>query len=151
VTVATDVIEPTFATLWQRETRWLRTIRSVNRPGFASLFITFTTPWLLAGALLALYFQAGSGAALHPFAATAMALTTIVGLIARVTLHARSARHSRSFWRDLPLVPLRDILLGVQWFAAAFGSNVVWRGERVPVDNRVAQPRPGIMKASDGR
>ena len=151
VTVATDVIEPTFATLWQRETRWLRTIRSVNRPGFASLFITFTTPWLLAGALLALYFQAGSGAALHPFAATAMALTTIVGLIARVMLHARNARHSRSFWRDLPLVPLRDILLAVQWLAAAFGSNVVWRGERVPVDNRVAQPRPGIMKASDGR
>jgi ceramide glucosyltransferase len=46
VMVATDVIEPTFSALWQRETRWLRTIRSVNPLGFASLIITFPTPWL---------------------------------------------------------------------------------------------------------
>jgi hypothetical protein len=39
VMVATDVIEPTFATLWHREMRWPRTIRSVNAGGFASLFI----------------------------------------------------------------------------------------------------------------
>ncbi|WP_168787414.1 bacteriohopanetetrol glucosamine biosynthesis glycosyltransferase HpnI [Paraburkholderia aromaticivorans] len=151
VTVATDVIEPTFTMLWQRETRWLRTIRSVNRPGFASLFITFTTPWVLAGALLVLHLCAATSAALHLFAAKAMALTTIAGLISRVLLHARSARHSRSFWRDLPLVPLRDILLAVQWVAAAVGSNVIWRGQRLPVDNRVGQPGSEIMKASDGR
>ena len=151
VTVATDVIEPTFTMLWQRETRWLRTIRSVNGPGFATLFITFTTPWLLAGAVLALHLGAGASVALHPLAAKAMTLTTIVGLISRVLLHARSARRSRSFWRDLPLVPLRDVLLAVQWVAAAFGSNVMWRGERVPVDNRVRQPGPRIMKAPDGR
>ncbi|MFP3563237.1 bacteriohopanetetrol glucosamine biosynthesis glycosyltransferase HpnI [Paraburkholderia sp. SIMBA_030] len=151
VMVATDVIEPTFATLWQRETRWLRTIRSVNPFGFASLFITFTTPWVLAGALLALYFQVGAEAGLHPLAARAMVVCTIVSAVSRVMLHARSAHHSRSFWRDLPLVPLRDILLAAQWMAAAFGSNVMWRGERVPVDNRVTRPRPRIMKASDGR
>ena len=52
VMVATDVIEPTFTTLWLREMRWLRTIRSVNPLGFAFLFVTFTTPWLLAGMLL---------------------------------------------------------------------------------------------------
>jgi len=52
--VATDVIEPTFTALWLREMRWLRTIRSVNPLGFAFLFITFTSPWLLADTLLAL-------------------------------------------------------------------------------------------------
>jgi ceramide glucosyltransferase len=141
VMVATDVIEPTFATLWQRETRWLRTIRSVNRFGFASLCITFTTPWLLASAVLALYFYAGAGADPNPFAATTMAASAIVSGVSRLWLHARSAYHSRSFWRDLPLVPLRDILLTVQWVSAAFGSHVKWRGERVPVNDRVTRLR----------
>ncbi|NYH20254.1 ceramide glucosyltransferase [Paraburkholderia bryophila] len=59
VMVATDVIEPTFAALWQRETRWLRTIRSVNLFGFAALPITFTSPWLAAGAWLAVNLATG--------------------------------------------------------------------------------------------
>jgi hypothetical protein len=46
--------EASFAALWQRETRWLRTIRSANRAGFAFLFITFGFPWIAAGAALAL-------------------------------------------------------------------------------------------------
>jgi ceramide glucosyltransferase len=54
VDVATDVIEPSFGPLWHRETRWLRTIRSLNPMGFAFLFITFTVPWLAIGAALAL-------------------------------------------------------------------------------------------------
>lgn len=133
VMVATDVIEPTFATLWMRETRWLRTIRSVNQPGFASLFITFATPWLVSGAWLALDFHSGAAAGAHPWAAMAMAVNSAVGVAARIVLHARGARHSHSFWRDLPLVPLRDMLLALQWLAGAFGSHVVWRGARVPV------------------
>jgi ceramide glucosyltransferase len=56
-------------------------------------------------------------------------------------MSARSARYSHTFWHDLPLVPLRDTLLALQWLGAIFGSCVVWRGARMPVINRVAQPR----------
>ncbi|SEE99211.1 ceramide glucosyltransferase [Burkholderia sp. WP9] len=133
VMVATDVIEPTFASLWLRETRWLRTIRSVNQPGFASLIITFATPWIVAGAWLALDFRSGELASAHPWGATALAVNSAIGVAARIVLHARGARDSHSFWRDLPLVPLRDTLLALQWLAGAFGSHVVWRGARVPV------------------
>jgi ceramide glucosyltransferase len=64
-------------------------------------------------------------------------------------LYAGSARYSSSFWRDLPLVPLRDTLLALQWSSAAFGSHVVWRGARMPVVNRVTRPRTSIVEISD--
>jgi len=66
-------------------------------------------------------------------------------------LHARSARYSRTFWRDLPLVPLRDTLLALQWLGAVFGSHVVWRGARVSVASRVRRRRTSIMEISDGQ
>ncbi|KAA1012021.1 glycosyltransferase [Paraburkholderia panacisoli] len=134
VMVATDVIEPTFGALWQRETRWLRTIRSVNPLGFASLVITFPTPWLLTGALLSASLATGA----HGAAALASAAATAAGLAARLVLHLRAARRERSFWSDLPLVPLRDLLLALQWWAAAFGSHVTWRGARVPLETSAA-------------
>lgn len=149
VMVATDVIEPTFTSLWLRELRWLRTIRSVNSPGFASLFITFTAPWLMIGAALLLGMNNGDGATAHPWMALILWISTLTGTIARILLHARSARYSRSFWHDLPLVPLRDTLLALQWLAAVFGSHVVWRGVRMSVVNRVTQPRASIMEMSD--
>lgn len=150
VMVATDVIEPTFTTLWLREMRWLRTIRSVNPPGFGSLIITFTSPWLLTGALLAASLGGGNdGASGHSIMAFTLWASTVTGMIARILLHARSARYSRSFWHDLPLVPLRDALLALQWLGAVFGSHVVWRGARMTVVNRVTQPRTSIVEISD--
>ena len=151
VMVATDVIEPAFTTLWLREMRWLRTIRSVNPLGFAFLFVTFTTPWLFASTLLTLSLTAADAAPTHSFAATTASIGTATGCIARILLHARSARWSRTFWRDLPLVPLRDMLLALQWLGAVFGSHVVWRGARMPVLNRVARPGVPIMEIFDDR
>ena len=151
VMVATDVIEPTFTALWLREMRWLRTIRSVNPLGFAFLFVTFTTPWLLAGMLLTVSLIGTDAAATHPLAASTASIGVATGSMARILLHARSARYSRAFWRDLPLVPLRDALLALQWLGAAFGSYVMWRGARMPVINRVTQPRVSIMEMSDDR
>ncbi|PMS19344.1 glycosyl transferase [Trinickia dabaoshanensis] len=136
IVVDTDVIEPDFNTLWLRETRWLRTIRSINPLGFAFLFITFTFPWVLAGALLAWHGQPGARE-------TVLAASTLLGLGARIVLHARASRAAGEFWRDLPLVPLRDALLAAQWFVAAFGSHVVWRGARMPVVARVAEGSDG--------
>lgn len=139
VVVATDVIEPDFSSLWLRETRWLRTIRSINPAGFSFLFVTFTTPWILLAALLA-YGLAGHGAPVREALLTAAA---VLGLLARLAVHARGARPLSTFWRDLPLVPLRDGLLALQWLAAAFGSHVTWRGARVPVVVRVAEGSDG--------
>jgi ceramide glucosyltransferase len=156
VMVATDVIEPTFTALWQRETRWLRTIRSVNPLGFVSLAITFATPWMLTGAWLTAAFAASACHGAHGasgIAALVSGASSALGLSARLLLHLRAARHERTFWRDLPLVPLRDMLLALQWCAGAFGSHVIWRGTRVPITSSANGARLNVMDAmevSDG-
>ena len=134
VVVATDVTERDLASLWSRETRWLRTIRSINPLGFAFLCITFTSPWLLTSALLGIGFENGTDSTRF-IADTIIDLSTSLGLSARLVLHWRSSRSWRSFWRDLPLIPLRDALMFLQWLAASFGSTVMWRGVRVPLDD----------------
>jgi ceramide glucosyltransferase len=149
VMVDTDVIEPTFTTLWLREMRWLRTIRSVNSSGFAFLFITFTSPWLLIGVLLSLGLSSGGAAVAHPLMVPTLSVSKVTGVVARLLLHARTARSSRTFWHDLPLVPLHDTLLARQWLGAVFGSHVVWRGAWMPVVNHVTQPRTSILEISD--
>jgi len=134
VVVATDVIERDLASLWHRETRWLRTIRSLNPLGFACLCVTFTTPWLLTSALLGLGYEQGTEIT-QGIADTVVDLSTSLGLSARLLLHRRGARSWRAFWRDLPLIALRDLLMWLQWLAALFGSSVVWRGVRMPLDD----------------
>jgi ceramide glucosyltransferase len=149
VVVTTDVIERDFLSLWRRETRWLRTIRSVNPLGFAFLFVTFTTPWLVASGLLGLGIDASGGNIAHSYVDTLVDLSTSLGLSARLVLHWRSARNWRGFCRELPLLPLRDVLLWLQWFAAAFGSNVSWRGARVPIDGSPASGAPNMRNDPD--
>ncbi|GJH12157.1 bacteriohopanetetrol glucosamine biosynthesis glycosyltransferase HpnI [Caballeronia novacaledonica] len=134
VVVTTDVIEHDLTSLWRRETRWLRTIRSVNPLGFACLCVTFTTPWLLTSAILGLGFEHGTETA-QSIADTIVDLSTSLGLSARLLLHWRAARSWRAFWRDLPFIPLRDLLMWLQWLAASFGSSVMWRGVRIPLDD----------------
>ncbi|PRG34740.1 bacteriohopanetetrol glucosamine biosynthesis glycosyltransferase HpnI [Burkholderia multivorans] len=130
--VTTDVTEPTIDTLSERETRWLRTIRSVNPVGYASLFITFTTLWLLLGVALA---DASSVWAMPAAALTLLHVSTLAGAIARLVLHVRSTPSASRFWLDLPLIPVRDVLLALQWIGAMGGAHVVWRNVRVPVGN----------------
>jgi len=56
-----------------------------------------------------------------------------------------------TFWRDLPLVPLRDVLLALQWLAAAFGSHVIWRGVRVSVANPEAGETSAMARPANSR
>ena len=113
VLVETDVTERRLSALWQREVRWMRTIRSLNPIGFAMTFVTHTIPMLAFGLLL-------------DFSDINLGIAAI-GLLARIGLQRRSSE--RALW----LMPLRDGLLFLEWAAALFGSNVMWRGQRVPV------------------
>jgi ceramide glucosyltransferase len=61
-------------------------------------------------------------------------LSTAFGVSARILLHWRRARGWGTFLRDLPLIPLRDLLFCAEWIVAAFGSHVVWRGSRIRID-----------------
>ena len=154
VVVETDVTESTLAALWDRETRWLRTIRSVNRVGFAFLFVTITLPWIVCGAWLAFALR---GMAVHPAVSIALVAAAATGVAARVILHAMTSGERTLFRRDLALMPVRDALLFAQWMAGSFGSTVVWRGVRIPVEDAdspatVFRHEPvKALEVSDGR
>lgn len=118
VEVTTDVTERSLSTLWTRERRWLQTIRSLNPPGYAFCFVTFTLPMLALGLWLA------------PMPWNwALALP---GLGARLLLHWRAQPHLAG----LALAPLRDCLLLAEWLGAFAGSTTRWRGHRLRVDGR---------------
>jgi ceramide glucosyltransferase len=144
VVVCTDVTERDLVSLWQRETRRLRTIRSVHPLGFAFLLISFASPWLLASFLLGLGDDWSGGAIANSTADMVVDLSTSFGVSARILLHWRRSRGWGTFLRDLPLIPLRDLLLWAEWIVAAFGSHVVWRGSRIRIDE------PSRKNQSDG-
>jgi ceramide glucosyltransferase len=131
VAVTTDVTEHSLALLWTRERRWMQTIRSLNPPGYAFCFVTFTLPMLALGLWLA------------P-AAWNWALA-LPGLSARLLLHWRAQPGITA----LPLAPLRDCLLLVEWLSAFAGSTTRWRGHRLRVDGRqeaAAVPVPAALE-----
>jgi ceramide glucosyltransferase len=142
VIVTTDVTEYDFASLWQRETRWLRIIRSIHPIGFAMLLISFTSPWLVASFLLSLGYDWNGGAIANSTADMIVDLCTSFGLSARLLLHWRRSRSVQGFFRGLPLIPMRDLLFWAEWMAAAFGSHVTWRGRRIRMDDTLGETRP---------
>jgi ceramide glucosyltransferase len=149
VVVSTDVIERDFVSLWQRETRWLRTIRSVSPVGFAFILVSFASPWLLASFLLGLGYDWSGGAIANSTADMLVDLSTSFGVSARILLHWRRARDWRTFLRDLPLIPLRDAVLWAEWIVAAFGSHVMWRGSRIRIGTTAGKHEPDSPEALD--
>ncbi|EYS87854.1 Fe-S oxidoreductase [Cupriavidus sp. SK-4] len=111
VVVTTDVTEDRFTDLWRHELRWLRTIRSLNPPGFAFTFITFTWPMLALGVLLA-----PQPLVIAVAAAGALARSLLAGSVA-AALRA----------------PLRDALLLAGWAFALAGKRVQWREQVLSV------------------
>ncbi|MGH8790676.1 MAG: bacteriohopanetetrol glucosamine biosynthesis glycosyltransferase HpnI [Cupriavidus necator] len=111
VVVTTDVTEDRFTDLWRHELRWLRTIRSLNPPGFAFTFITFTWPMLALGVLLA------------PL--PLVIAVAAVGALARSVLAGSVAAALRA--------PLRDALLLAGWAFALAGKRVQWREQVLSV------------------
>jgi len=114
--------EPDFLTLWSRELRWSRTIRSVRPLGHAFSFLTFGLP-LAAGAVLL-----GRG---HRIGAILLG----GALALRVAVHYETNAALGVPRAGSPLlIPLRDALSFAVWVAAFFDRVVDWRGQRLELD-----------------
>jgi ceramide glucosyltransferase len=128
VVVSTDVTEDGLAALWLRERRWMQTIRSLNPPGYAFCFVTFTLPMLALGLALA---PAPWNWAL-----------ALPGLGARLLLHWRAGGPTAARLAALPLALLRDCLLLLEWLSAFAGHTTRWRGHLLRVDGRARKHLP---------
>jgi len=107
--------EGTFGQLWRQETRWARTIRSLDPLGYAGMAITYPVAWALLALVSGGFEEAGS---LLAFAAVLCRLTL------QDEIEQRLTGRSHSLW----LMPARDVLSFLVFLAAFAPGRVSWRG-----------------------
>ena len=111
--------------VWRRQTRWAR----LRRASFPRLFL----PEILSGAalpLLALALAAyGSG----------LPVAALLGALAALWYSAEMLLAATAGWHLTPLYPLqgvlRDLLLPCIWLDGLVGTEFVWRGNAMSVDD----------------
>jgi ceramide glucosyltransferase len=103
---------------WQHQLRWTRTIRDARRWGYLGLIFTFGLPWSLAALI------ASKGAA---WAWALLAVTIAMRLVAGSGA-ALAVLGDRAALRNIPLLPIRDLLAPVIWTAGLVGNRIHWRG-----------------------
>jgi ceramide glucosyltransferase len=130
--VETIVDERDFRALISHELRWARTIRSVRPLGYLLSVVTFGVP-------LSMLAMACGGVTL--VTAGALVANVIVRLAARAVLPGR--RGARERWRDVWLVPVRDVLSFAVWLLSFCGRTVRWYGEAFTVGRDSQLRRPG--------
>jgi ceramide glucosyltransferase len=132
-TVTTFLPAYTLRQFFQHQLRWSRTIRDARRWGYAGLLFTFGLPW----ALVTLLAARGAAWAWGLFALTFAARLT-VGIVA-----AAVALHDRQIFRNVFLLPLRDLIAPLVWAASFTGSRIHWRGEVFGLkDGRLSRTSP---------
>lgn len=120
--------EDSFGQLWRQETRWARTIRSLDPLGYAGLAITYPVAWSLLALVFGGFEEAG-------------ALLAFAAILCRLTLQdeieQRLTGRSHSLW----LIPSRDVLSFLVFLAAFAPGQVRWRGRAFDVsDNGMLIP-----------
>jgi ceramide glucosyltransferase len=119
--VENRVTEPSFASLWQHELRWARTVRAMAPLGFAGSAVTHTV--VLAALAAAL---CGPPAWGWSFVAASLLLRWVsAGLIAR-----RLGLSISGLW----LLPLRDALSFAVFLGSFCGRSVLWRDQLFRVE-----------------
>ena len=122
--VAETVLDlDTMREVYAHQLRWARTYRICRPGGYLASIVTHSTLWATLY-LLAAGFSAG---ALQVFAAAVGVRLVAAGLIAHHVLGMRR------IWRQLLLVPAKDLFISSIWVAAFLGRTVQWGGTEFEV------------------
>ena len=120
VVVDTHLPAYSFGRFFEHQLRWGRSTRNSRRWGYTGLVLKFAFPWALA-AVLASHAAGWSWAILAAVAVTRCAVALAVGWL---------VLRDRQVFRDLWLVPVRDIIGLMVWIGSYTGSTVAWRGDQ---------------------
>ena len=125
--------------------RWARTYRICRPGGYLASVVTHSTLW----ATLYLLATGFSAAGLQVFVAALGIRLLAAGCIAHFVLGVRR------IWRDLWLVPLKDLFISSIWVAAFLGQTVRWGGTEFVVspDGRMVaaiEPEPDPEPVRNG-
>ncbi len=127
----------TMREFFRHQLRWSRTIRDARPWGYSGLLFTFGLPWALVTLL------AARGAT---WAWILLAITLVVrlmtGFVAAVLVlngrkddgrnndgHENDGRNDDEFFRDVALLPLRDLIAPLVWAASFLGNRIHWHGD----------------------
>jgi ceramide glucosyltransferase len=119
-----------WASFFQHQIRWARTIRSCRPRGYAGMMFTFALPW----SVIAL--------AIAPSLSVAW-VVVLISLGLRLLITAFSASFvlsDRQVLRNLWLVPIRDFVTLFVWLLSYTGSSIVWRGNKFELSNGKLRP-----------
>jgi ceramide glucosyltransferase len=131
VVVETFIHDYSWRDFFDHQLRWARSVRDSRGWGYLGISLTFGLPWALA--LLAV----ARAAWVWPIFAAVLLLRFALAIVTGHSV-ARDRRVLSGLW----LVPLRDVLALVVWFAGYAGHTVVWRGQRFLLKNGGLTPLP---------
>ncbi len=116
-----DCVVPaeTFGEAFTRMQRWKRTIRRSRGAQFSGVIITYPVFWALILTLL-------EPLAWWSWSTLGLAMLTRWLLAANLQQIVRLQDWSRAWW----LLPVVDIVEGMTFFGAYFGSTIIWAGRR---------------------
>jgi ceramide glucosyltransferase len=104
---------------WQHQLRWARNVKDRRPTQYAGLIVTFGLPW----AILGVFFW------LSWWSCLALALAVSTRFVAAIFV-GRGVLDDDHVASNLWLLPVRDFVALMIWFASFFGNTVVWRGMR---------------------
>ena len=105
--------------------RWARGVRDARLGGYIGLVSTFGLMWATVNLI-----AAGSG--LWPWAILAGMLLLRISVALAVGV---AVLRDRQVFRQLCLLPLRDLMGAAVWIASFAGHTVTWRGDRFELRN----------------
>ncbi len=120
IVVQTSVPPYSFREFWRHQLRWARTMRISRPAGYRGLAFTYPLPWSILLVLVA----PGAWWSWLLLTAASIARTATAYHVGWLTLC------DRFFFRDLWLLPRRDLLALAIWIWSYAGNSVSWRGER---------------------
>jgi ceramide glucosyltransferase len=123
VVVETGLPDYTFHQFWAHQMRWARTVRDRRGAQYFGLIVTFGWAWGIMAVLVAPSLW---------WTWTALGVAAMFRLLAAVTVGWGVLKDSR-LWRDLWLLPIRDLVALAVWFASFAGNEIEWRGLKLRV------------------
>jgi len=123
--VETAVPAYSFRGFADHQLRWARSTRDSRKLGYVGLGMTFCLPWAMFACI-------ASGFALWSF--TLLSLAVLARVLVALVVGVGILRDGQVF-RDLWLLPVRDLFALGFWAWSFAGDTVVWRGERFHLKN----------------
>jgi ceramide glucosyltransferase len=116
------ILNTSFVSSARHQIRWMRGTRFDRPKGHLGTVLTFSMPYGLLAAVVALALQ-------RPMLAIFLLIWSWATRVALAALVGGLVVREPNLWRNAMLYPLRDLLGFFFWSASYLGNEVLWRGE----------------------